>query len=71
MGGRKMSRDDSPKNIDHLPPPPGFSDAECCLYCLHSEHRYDSGNFLNCKKYKTICEDTTTCNEFMPEEDEE
>ena len=47
-----MSRDDVSKNIDHLPPPPGFSDAECCLHCLHSEGREGSSTFLDCKKYK-------------------
>lgn len=66
-----MSRDNSPKNIDHLPPPPGFSDAECCLYCLHAEHREGSSNFLNCRKYKTICEDTSVCNEVRLEEEED
>ena len=66
-----MSRDDVSKNIDHLPPPPGFSDAECCLHCLHSEGREGSSTFLDCKKYKTICEDTTVCNEFMLEGDDE
>ena len=62
-----MGRDDVPKNIGNLPPPPCFSDAECCLHCLHSERREGSSNFLNCKKYKSICEDTTTCKDYARE----
>ena len=56
----------------HLLPPPCFSDAKCCLHCLHSERRGIYSHFLNCKKYKILCEDTTICKECVDtyEEDE-
>lgn len=49
---------------EQLQTPPCFSDAECCLYCIHSVRIDSSNNFLKCEKYKITCEDTTTCNEY-------
>jgi hypothetical protein len=54
--------------------PTNFRDAECCLTCDHSEVLYakksiDSA-FLNCTKFDTTCEDTTTCDEWQLKKDE-
>ena len=43
--------------------PKNFRDAECCLYCIHSEVKINSA-FLHCTKFDSACEDTTTCDEW-------
>ena len=55
--------------------PTNFRDAECCLTCVHSEVLYAKKSFdsafLNCTKFDTICEDTTTCDEWQLKKDDE
>ena len=54
--------------------PPKFRDADCCLTCVHSEvdcrrHPLDVA-FLNCTKFNTVCEDTTTCDDYELKKEE-